>query len=58
MADDKSKRGEPDRSKVNMSEDYEVQYWTKHLGVTREELQKVIDKVGNSVEAIEKELGF
>jgi hypothetical protein len=58
MPDDKSKTGQPDRSTINMSEDYEVQYWTKHLGVTRDELQKVIDRVGNSVDAVEKALGF
>ncbi len=51
-------RGKPDRSKINMSEDYEVKYWCQHLGVTRDELQKVIDKVGNSAKAVEKELGF
>ncbi len=34
MADNKTKRGQPDRSKINMSEDYEVKYWAKELGVT------------------------
>ena len=57
MADDKSKRSGPDRSKINMSEDYEVKYWAKELGITRDELQKVIDKVGNSAAAVRKELG-
>ena len=57
MADDKTKRGQPDRSKINMSEDYEVRYWTKHLGVSREELRRAIDKVGNSAAAVRKELG-
>jgi len=38
MTDDKTKRGQPDRSKINMNEDYEVKYWTKHLGVSHEEL--------------------
>jgi len=51
-------RGQPDRSKINMSEDFEVRYWCKHLGVTREELQRVVDKVGSSAKAVEKELGF
>ena len=32
MADDLSKRGQPDRSKINMNEDFEVRYWTKQLG--------------------------
>lgn len=58
MSDDKLNRGQPDRSKINMNEDYEVKYWTHHLGINREELQKVVDKVGNSAKAVEKELGF
>jgi hypothetical protein len=57
MSDDKSKRSGPDRGKINMSEDYEVKYWAKELGITRDELQKVIDKVGNSAAAVRKELG-
>jgi hypothetical protein len=56
MADDKTRRGQPDRSKINMSEDYEVQHWTKHLGISREKLQQLIDKVGNSAAAVRKEL--
>src|SRR4029079_7610386 len=35
----------PDRSKINMNEDYEVHYWTKHLNISKEELQKIVDKV-------------
>jgi hypothetical protein len=58
MSDDRLNRGQPDRSKINMSEDYEVRYWTKHLGITRDELEKVVEKVGNSAKAVEKELGF
>ena len=40
MPDDLTKRGSPDRSKIAMHEEHEVRYWTKHLGVSREELQK------------------
>ena len=57
MADNLLNRGQPDRSKINMSEDYEVQYWTKHLGISREELQRAVDKVGNSASAVRKQLG-
>jgi predicted RNA-binding protein YlqC (UPF0109 family) len=39
-----------------MTEDYEVHYWTKHLNISKEELQKIIDKVGNSAAAVRKEL--
>jgi hypothetical protein len=35
-----------------------VHYWTRHLGVTRDELQRTVDKVGNSVAAVRKELGL
>jgi hypothetical protein len=57
MSDDKSNRGQPDRSKINMHEDYEVKYWTRHFGVTREELQKIVDRVGNSAREVAKEFG-
>ncbi|WLB24412.1 DUF3606 domain-containing protein [Bradyrhizobium japonicum] len=30
-----------------MHEDFEVKYWTKQLGVSKDELQKAVDKVGN-----------
>jgi uncharacterized protein DUF3606 len=30
MADDLTKRGSQDRARINMSEDYEVAYWTKN----------------------------
>jgi Protein of unknown function (DUF3606) len=56
--DNLTKRNQPDRSKINMHEDYEVKHWTKALGVTREELQKAVDKVGNSAAAVRKELGL
>lgn len=47
----------PDRGKINMSDDVVVRYWCKHLGITRPQLLRVIDKVGNSAGAVEKELG-
>ena len=56
--DNLTKRDQPDRSKINMQEDYEVKYWTKTLGVSREELQRAVDKVGNSAAAVRKELGL
>jgi uncharacterized protein DUF3606 len=54
--DNLTKKDQPDRSKINMHEDYEVKYWTKELGVTRGQLQKAIEKVGNSASAVRKEL--
>jgi hypothetical protein len=56
--DNLTKREQPDRSKINMSEDFEVKYWTKALGVDRETLQRAVDKVGNSAATVRKELGI
>jgi hypothetical protein len=54
--DNLTKRDTPDRSKINMHESWEVKYWTRELGISREELQKIVDKVGNSAAAVRKEL--
>jgi 3-oxoacyl-[acyl-carrier-protein] synthase III len=55
--DNLTKKDRRDRSKINMHEDFEVKYWTKELGVSKEQLQKAVDKVGNSAAAVRKELG-
>ena len=55
--DNLTKRDQPDRSKINMSEDFEVKYWLKALGVSRDELQRAVDNVGNAAAAVRKELG-
>jgi Protein of unknown function (DUF3606). len=57
MSDDLNKKGFQDRSRINMNEDHEVAYWTEKFGVTKEELQKAIDRTGtNSADEIEKAL--
>ncbi|WP_065754352.1 DUF3606 domain-containing protein [Bradyrhizobium paxllaeri] len=56
MTDNLTTREQPDRSKINMNQIHEVRYWTKHLNVSKEELQKAVEKVGNSAAAIRKEL--
>ncbi len=44
------------RSKINMHESHEVKYWNRELGVNRDQLQKLVDKVGNSAASVRKEL--
>jgi hypothetical protein len=56
MADDPSKRGPQDRSRISLTEPYEIQYWTKKFGVTPDELRAAVKKVGNSAKAVESEL--
>ncbi|MCK1341135.1 hypothetical protein ABIB06_007736 [Bradyrhizobium sp. LB8.2] len=46
----------PDRSKINLQDRTELHYWLKHFRLSQEELQRAIDKVGNSAAAVRKEL--
>jgi hypothetical protein len=48
----------PDRSKINMLEPMEVKYWTKQLGVDKQQLHVLVERVGNSAAAVRKELGL
>jgi hypothetical protein len=54
MADDKTKVAPGDRSRININEDYEVSYWTKALGCTKQELEKAVKEVGVSASAVKK----
>ncbi len=56
MADDKTNRGPQDRSRISLSEDYEVRYWTHKLGISRSQLENVVRKIGSSASAVEEEL--
>jgi hypothetical protein len=54
--DNTQKTGTPDSKTINLNEDYEVAYWTKALGVSKEELQSAVAKVGKSTDAVRKHL--
>jgi hypothetical protein len=56
MADDKSKRGAPDRRKVAGGEPYEVKVVAEKFNVSQAEVKRVIKDVGNSRAKIEAEL--
>ena len=56
MADDKNDRGPADRTRVNVNEDYEVQYWSKKFGVSPDQLRAAVKKVGVMAADVEKEL--
>jgi len=57
MADDKTDRGLQDRSRINLSEDYEVRYWMKKFNVTKDELEKAVAVAGSSSAAVAQVLG-
>jgi hypothetical protein len=56
MVDDLSKKGSQDRSRINTHENYELRYWSERFGMSEDELKAAVKKVGNSAEAVEKEL--
>jgi len=57
MSDDKTKSGSPDRDRINLNEDYEVQYWTKALDVTAAQLKEAVKAVGPTAAAVRRHLG-
>jgi hypothetical protein len=56
MSDDLRERVLQDAGRINLSEEWEVRYWTKSLGVGREELERLVRQRGNSADAMKKAL--
>ncbi|WP_439372668.1 DUF3606 domain-containing protein [Bradyrhizobium sp. DASA03120] len=56
MADDKSKTDYRDRTRINLNEDYEKEYWKKRFGVSGQALAGAVRTVGVSVKKVEKYL--
>jgi len=57
MSDDLKNRGQQDRLRINIHEQHEVQYWTKELGVSREELERAVKAVGVMAADVRRHLG-
>lgn len=56
MADDLTKRGPQDRSRININEDHERRYWMKELGISESQLREAVHAVGVSVAAVRAHL--
>jgi hypothetical protein len=54
MADNKKKTGKADRRTVAKNEGYEVAYFARKHGITKEQALKLIDKVGNDREKLNR----
>jgi hypothetical protein len=48
--------GAAGRGRINVHEDYEVQYWTKELGVSKERLEQLVKDRGASADAVRQAL--
>jgi hypothetical protein len=45
-----------DRSKIILDNESQVRNWTRHLGVTAQEVARAIERVGNSAATVRKQL--
>jgi len=57
MADDLTKRGSPDRDRINVNEDYELRDWARKFGVPPDELKRAVQQVGDRADAVRPHLG-
>lgn len=54
--DDEYYAADYDRDVIDIHENYQVEYWTKKLGVTRENLLESVAAAGTSAEDVKKYL--
>jgi hypothetical protein len=57
MSDDKSKRGSPDRDRIDINDPDEVRNWTKSLGVSKADLERAVAAVGPVATKVREHLG-
>ena len=56
MAEDKTKSGGQDSTRINVSEDYEVRDWAKKLDATPEQIRDAVKAVGDRAAHVEMHL--
>ena len=56
MADNLNDRGAQDRSRINVNETWEVDYWTRALGVSEARLVEAVKAVGTSADEVRRYL--
>ena len=56
MPDDKSKPGGQDRTRIDVSEAYELRDWAEKFGVSEDELKAAVSKVGDRAAAVARYL--
>ena len=56
MSDDRNERGPRDRTRIDVHQKHELQYWTEALGVDAETLKATVNRVGPMVDKVREEL--
>jgi hypothetical protein len=57
MIDDLTKPGPRDAQRVNVHEDYEVEYWSRKWGISAAQLHAAVKKVGVMADDVAREIG-
>jgi hypothetical protein len=57
MADNKNNIGNPDRSRINVNEEYELNDWCRKFNVSPSQLKKAVKEVGSVASDVEAYLG-
>jgi len=56
MADDLKQTGRADDQRINVDQDHELNYWSKELGVSRDELRRAVQQAGPMVRDVRQHL--
>jgi hypothetical protein len=56
MADDLKQTGRNDDQRINVDQDHELSYWSKELGVSRDELRRAVEQAGPMVRNVRQHL--
>ncbi len=56
MSDDLTRRQPEDPTKVNINQQWEIDYWCRKFGVSEGELRQAIEKVGPMVKDVRQYL--
>ena len=46
----------PARNKIDLTDPTQIRVWTRRLGITADDLRRVVGKVGNSIAGVSKEI--
>jgi hypothetical protein len=57
MSDSLKDRGPRDGARVNVNEEWELNYWTDKFGIGPDDLKEAVRQVGDRVEDVERKIG-
>ena len=57
MADDLNKKGPPDGIRINIHEAWELRDWSRHFGITEQQLKNAVAAVGVMTADVKRHLG-